>query len=168
MKIAMGCDHAAYQLKEQVKAYVESLGHEVHDFGTFDESSVDYPDYAFFVGKAVVNGEADRGILLCGTGIGIGIAANKIPGIRAALCHDLFSAEASRQHNNANILTMGARVIKPELAMQIVEIWLKTEFEGGRHQRRLDKITNIEDTMAVERAQELANIVSSAAEGQTK
>lgn len=159
MKIAIGCDHAAYQLKNEVKAHIEALGHEVHDFGTFDEASVDYPDYAFFVGKAVVGGEAERGILLCGTGIGIGIAANKIPGVRAALCHDLFSAEACRQHNNANILTMGARVIDPELALKIVDVWLTTEFEGGRHQRRIDKITSIEDTMAVERAEELAKLV---------
>lgn len=159
MKIALGCDHAAYQLKNAVKEHIEAAGHEVHDFGTFDESSVDYPDYAFFVGKAVVNGEAERGILLCGTGIGIGIAANKIPGVRAALCHDLFSAEACRQHNNANILTMGARVIDTELALKIVDVWLTTEFEGGRHQRRIDKISNIEDTMAVERAEELAKMV---------
>lgn len=159
MKIALGCDHAAYQLKEQLKAHLTEQGYELEDFGTFDEASVDYPDYAFFVGRAVVDGECERGILLCGTGIGIGIAANKIPGIRAALCHDLFSAEASRQHNNANILTMGARVIQPDLAMQIADIWLKTEFEGGRHQRRLDKITNIEDTMAAERAQELAELI---------
>lgn len=159
MKIALGCDHAAYQLKNTVKEHIEAAGHEVHDFGTFDEASVDYPDYAFFVGKAVVNGEVDRGILLCGTGIGIGIAANKIPGVRAALCHDLFSAEASRQHNNANILTMGARVIEPELALKIVDTWLATEFEGGRHQRRIDKITNIEDTMAVERAEQLAKMI---------
>ncbi len=159
MKIALGCDHAAYQLKEQLKEHLQQQGFELEDFGTFDESSVDYPDYAFFVGKAVVEGKCERGILLCGTGIGIGIAANKIPGIRAALCHDLFSAEASRQHNNANILTMGARVIKPELAMEIADIWLKTEFEGGRHQRRLDKITNIEDTMAAERAEELAELI---------
>lgn len=159
MKIAIGCDHAAYQLKNEVKAHIEALGHEVHDFGTFDEASVDYPDYAFFVGKAVVGGETERGILLCGTGIGIGIAANKIPGVRAALCHDLFSAEACRQHNNANILTMGARVIDTELALKIVDVWLTTEFEGGRHQRRIDKITSIEDTMAVERAEELAKLV---------
>ena len=159
MKIALGCDHAAYLLKEKVKAHVAALGYETHDFGTFDEASVDYPDYAFFVGKAVVSGECERGILLCGTGIGIGIAANKIPGVRAALCHDLFSAECSRKHNNANILTMGARVIDPELALKIVDTWLNTEFEGGRHQRRLDKISNIEDTMAVERAGQLAQIV---------
>lgn len=159
MKIALGCDHAAYQLKAVVKKHIEANGYEVRDFGTFDEASVDYPDYAFFVGKAVVSGECERGILLCGTGIGIGIAANKIPGIRAALCHDLFSAEASRQHNNANILTMGARVIQPELALKIVDVWLNTEFEGGRHQRRIDKITSIEDTMAVERAEQLAKLV---------
>ena len=159
MKIAIGCDHAAYQLKNQVKQHIEAAGHEVRDFGTFDEASVDYPDYAFFVGKAVISGECERGILLCGTGIGIGIAANKIPGVRAALCHDLFSAEASRLHNNANILTMGARVIEPELALKITDTWLNTEFEGGRHQRRIDKITSLEDTMAVERAEELAKLV---------
>lgn len=158
-KIALGCDHAAWQLKEQLKKHLLSRGFQVEDFGTFDEASVDYPDYAFFVGRAVASGECGRGVLLCGTGIGIGIAANKIPGIRAALCFDLFTAKASRQHNNANILTMGARTTEPELARQILDVWLDTEFEGGRHQKRLDKITNIEDTMAVEHAQELANIV---------
>ncbi len=159
-KIALGCDHAAYQLKEQVKAHLQDMGLEVKDFGTFDETSVDYPDYAFFVGKSVVSGECEKGIVLCGTGIGISIAANKIPGVRAALCHDLFTARACRQHNNANILAMGARVLEPEMALQIVDVWLQTEFEGGRHQRRLDKICEIEDTMAVEHAQELANIVN--------
>ena len=159
-KIALGCDHAAYQLKEQIKTHLLAKGLEVKDFGTFDETSVDYPDYAFFVGKAVTSGECSRGIVLCGTGIGISIAANKIPGVRAALCHDLFTAEACRQHNNANVLAMGARVLEPELALQILDVWLKTEFEGGRHQRRLDKITGIEDTIAVEHAQELANIVN--------
>lgn len=161
-KIALGCDHAAYQLKEQVKAHLLAKGLEVEDFGTFDETSVDYPDYAFFVGKAVASGECVRGIVLCGTGIGISIAVNKIPGVRAALCHDLFTAKLCRQHNNANVLAMGARVLEPELALQILDVWLQTEFEGGRHQRRLDKITAIEDTMAVEHAQELANIVKQA------
>ncbi len=157
--IALGSDHAGYQLKEKIKAYLLEKGYRFTDFGTFDEASVDYPDYAFYVGRSVANGECERGILICGTGIGIGIAANKIPGIRAALCHDLFSAQACREHNDANILTMGSRIIPEDLAIQIVEVWLKTEFAGGRHERRIEKIRNIEDMMAVERAEELAEIV---------
>ena len=159
MKIALGSDHAGFKLKETVKKHLLDAGYECKDFGTFDENSVDYPDYAFYVGKAVVSGEYDRGILICGTGIGIGIAANKIPGIRAALCHDLFSAEATRQHNDSNILTMGARVIDADLALQIVDIWLTTDFVGAHHIPRLEKIKNIEDMMAVERAEELSHLV---------
>ena len=159
MKIALGNDHAGCELKELIKDYLNEGDYEWEDFGTFDESSVDYPDYAFYVGKAVTKGDCDLGILICGTGIGIGIAANKIPGVRAALCHDLFSAEATRMHNNSNVLTMGARVVDAKLAIEIVDIWLKTEFEGDRHQKRIDKITAIEDMMAVERAEELAQLV---------
>ncbi len=158
MKIAIGCDHAGFQLKEIIKAKLINEKFDVEDFGTFDEGSVDYPDYAFYVGKAITTNQCQRGILVCGTGIGIGIAANKIPGIRAALCHNVFSAQASREHNDANILTMGARIIDEKLALEIVEIWLKTEFAGGRHQSRIEKIRAIEDMMAVERAEELAEI----------
>ena len=140
MKIAMGNDHSAVEMKEAMKAYVESKGYEVIDFGTNSTESCDYPEFGEKVGRAVASGEADYGIAICGTGIGIGIAANKVAGIRAALCHDTFSAHASREHNNANILTMGQRVIGQGLALDIVNIWLTTQFEGGRHQRRIDKI----------------------------
>ena len=144
MKIAIGCDHGGFLLKNEVKNYLEKNGYEYQDFGTFTESSCDYPDIAIEVAENVSKGEFDRGILICGTGIGIGIAANKVKGIRAALCHDTFSAHASREHNNANILTMGQRVIGVGLALEIVDIWLRTEFEGGRHERRVDKISAYE------------------------
>ena len=144
MKIAIGCDHGGLHLKQEIKELLSTLGHEVEDFGTHSTESCDYPDIAEPVAHAVVDGAADRGILICGTGIGIGIAANKIAGVRAALCHDTFSAHASREHNNANILTMGERVIGPGLAKDIVTIWLNTEFEGGPHARRVEKISEIE------------------------
>lgn len=144
MKIALGADHGGIHLKETIKIFLTEQGFEVTDFGTHSEESVDYPDIAELVAKAVAAGEYDRGILICGTGIGIGIAANKVKGIRAALCHDCFSAKASREHNDANILTMGERVIGPGLALSIVDIWVHTEFSGGRHARRVAKITNLE------------------------
>ena len=140
MKIAVGCDHGGFELKQAVMQFLQDNGYEYQDFGTYDTQSCDYPDVAVPVAKAVAAGEYDRGILICGTGIGIGIEANKVAGIRAALCHDTFSAHASREHNNANILTMGQRVIGQGLALDIVNIWLTTQFEGGRHQRRIDKI----------------------------
>ena len=145
MRIAFGCDHGGLHLKEDIKSLLADGGYEVTDFGTNSTDSVDYPDIAVPVANAVANGEFDRGILICGTGIGIGIAANKVKGIRAALCHDTFSAHASREHNNANILTMGERIIGPGLARDIVKIWLTTEFEGGRHERRVAKIADIEE-----------------------
>ena len=145
MKVAIGCDHGGLHLKEDIKSLLADGGYEVTDFGTNCTDSVDYPDIAVPVANAVANGEFDRGILICGTGIGIGIAANKVKGIRAALCHDTFSAHASREHNNANILTMGERIIGPGLARDIVKIWLTTEFEGGRHERRVAKIADIEE-----------------------
>lgn len=144
MKIAIGCDHGGLHLKQEIKELVTTLGHEVEDFGTHSTESCDYPDIAEPVAHAVTGGKADRGILICGTGIGIGISANKIKGIRAALCHDSFSAKYSRLHNDANILTMGERVIGPGLAKDIVTIWLNTEFEGGRHARRVEKISALE------------------------
>ena len=144
MKIAIGCDHGGLHLKQEIKALVTTLGHEVEDFGTHSTESCDYPDIAEPVAHAVMEGKADRGILICGTGIGIGISANKIKGIRAALCHDSFSAKYSRLHNDANILTMGERVIGPGLAKDIVTIWLNIEFEGGRHARRVEKISALE------------------------
>lgn len=145
MKVAIGCDHGGFHLKEEVKQFLLDNKYEVTDFGTHNTVSVDYPDIAVSVAQAVVNGDVYKGILICGTGIGIGIAANKIQGIRAALCHDTFSAHASREHNNANILTMGERVIGTGLALDIVNIWLTTEFEGGRHERRVKKISNLEN-----------------------
>ena len=144
MKVALGSDHGGFTLKEEIKKYLEEKGIEYKDFGTYSTDSCDYPDIALPVAKAVQKGEYDRGILICGTGIGIGIAANKVPGIRAALCHDTFSARASREHNNANILTMGERVIGRGLALDIVDVWLNTEFAGGRHQRCVDKIHELE------------------------
>ena len=137
-------DHGGLHLKASVKELLNALGHEVEDFGCHTAESCDYPDIAVPVANAVVSGQADRGILICGTGIGIGIAANKIAGIRAALCHDTFSAHACREHNDANILTMGERVIGPGLANDIVTIFMETEFEGGRHARRVEKIKALE------------------------
>ena len=144
MKVAIGADHGGYRLKEDIKGLLEDLGVDYKDFGTHSIESVDYPDVALPVAQSVADGLFDRGILICGTGIGIGIAANKVKGIRAALVHDPFSAHASREHNDANILTMGERVIGPGLARDIVTIWLATDFEGGRHERRVEKIMAIE------------------------
>lgn len=143
-KIAIGSDHGGVELKEEIKKYLSSEGYEFKDFGTNSVGSCDYPDYALPVAEAVAAKEFDLGILICGTGIGIGIAANKVPGIRAALCSDTFSAHATREHNNANILTLGQRVVGPGLALDIVKIFLNTEFEGERHQKRIDKISEIE------------------------
>ena len=141
MRIAIGCDHGGIVLKPAVIGVLESRGIEVKDFGCYDENSVDYPDYAKPVAHAVADGECDRGILICGTGIGISITANKIRGIRAALCSDCFSAEATRLHNDANILAMGARVLGPGLAIKIVDTFLNTPFSGDeRHARRIRKI----------------------------
>lgn len=145
MKITIGSDHAAVELKEEVKKVLaEFEGVEVKDVGTFGEEKVDYPDIAAAVCADVASGAADRGIVLCGTGIGISIAANKIKGIRCALCNDVYSAKMSREHNNANVLAMGGRVIGFGHAGEIVRIWLKTEFEGGRHERRVNKIMALE------------------------
>ena len=144
MKIAIGSDHGGFNLKNTVMERLKEKGYEFKDFGTYSADSCDYPDIAIEVAEKVASGEYDRGILICGTGIGIGIAANKVQGIRAALCHDTFSAHASREHNNANILTMGERIIGAGLALEIVDTWLNTEFEGGRHARRVDKISAYE------------------------
>lgn len=144
MKIALGADHGGFHLKEEIKGLLDEMGLSYHDFGTFSTESVDYPDLAAIVGKAVASGEYERGMLFCGTGIGISIAANKIPGVRAALVHDVFSAKATRSHNNSNILAMGERVIGFGLAREVVKAWLGAEFEGGRHSTRVDKITAIE------------------------
>ena len=144
MKVAIGCDHGGFNLKGHIITLLEEMGIAYKDFGTHSTDSMDYPDVAEPVAKAVAAGEFERGILICGTGIGIGIAANKVKGIRAALCHDTFSAHACREHNDANILTLGERVIGTGLALDIVRIWLTTEFEGGRHAKRVDKISALE------------------------
>lgn len=137
--IVIGCDHAAFALKEQIKAFLSARGIAVHDVGTHSEDSVDYPDYGIKLAELISSGQYRRGILLCGTGIGMSMVANRFSNVRAALCNDLFSAQMSRQHNDANVLVMGARVIGDILAMEILRIWLETAFEGGRHQRRLDQ-----------------------------
>ena len=145
MKIAFGCDHGGFVLKKEVIEYLEKNGHEVIDFGTNDEKSVDYPMYALAVAECVKEGKADRGILICGTGIGLSISANKVPGIRCAAVSDTFTARATRQHNNSNVLAMGGRTLGPGLAVGIVDIFLNTPFSGDeRHQRRIDGITEIE------------------------
>ena len=146
LKVAIGADHGGFRLKEEIGRLLTEKGYEYKDFGTYSEDSVDYPDISLEVAKAVQDGSFDRGILICGTGIGIGIAANKISGIRAALCHDTFSARASREHNDANILTMGERVIGPGLARDVATVWLESEFAGGRHARRVQKISELEFT----------------------
>lgn len=139
--IAIGNDHAGVELKKEVMAFLQQKGYEVKDFGCYDTKSVDYPDYAHAVAHAVADGEAEKGIVICGTGIGVCMAANKVKGIRAALCHDVFSAEATRQHNDANVLTMGARVVGPGLALKIVETFVETPFSNDeRHIRRINKI----------------------------
>lgn len=144
MKVAIGSDHGGYMLKEIIKEHLQEKGFIIKDFGTDSTASTDYPDFAREVGEAVSAGDFERGILVCGTGIGISIAANKIPGVFCALVGDCFSAEASRQHNNTNIIALGERVLGPGLAIKIVDIWLGTEFEEGRHQKRIDKIVEIE------------------------
>ncbi|MGH4138488.1 ribose 5-phosphate isomerase B [Clostridium sp.] len=144
MKIALGSDHGGFGLKKEIIMFLESKHIEVSDFGTYTEDSCDYPDYALKVAKEVAEENFELGILICGTGIGIGIAANKVPGIRAALCSDTFSAHASREHNNANILTLGARVIGTGLALDIVDTFINAKFQGDRHQKRINKITEIE------------------------
>jgi len=144
MKIALGADHGGYALKDRIAAHLRERGHEVQDFGTAGPESVDYPDFARQAARAVAAGECDRGIVVCGTGIGVSIAANKVVGIRAALCTDGYMARMSRQHNDANILALGARVLGEGLALDIVDVWLTAEFEGGRHARRIAKIHEIE------------------------
>ena len=143
--IAIGNDHGGFSLKEIIISYFKDKGITYKDFGSFNAEAVDYPEVALTIAEAVARGEFEKGILICGTGIGIGIAANKVPGIRAALCSDTFSARVSREHNDANILTFGERVIGAGVALDIVDTWLKTQFSGGeRHERRIQKITDIE------------------------
>lgn len=142
--IAIGSDHGGFELKAEIIKHLGEKGYSVEDLGTCDCGSVDYPDYGQAVAEAVSSGKCEKGIIICGTGIGISIAANKVPGIRAALCTDSFMAKMAREHNDANILALGARVIGPGLALDIVDTWLTSEFQGGRHKIRVDKISAIE------------------------
>ena len=144
MKIAVGCDHGGFSLKQVIIEHLKNKNIQFKDFGTFDTSSVDYPDYGLAVAEAVASGEYDKGILICGTGIGISIAANKVPGIRAAHCTDTFSANAAGEHNNANIIALGERITGPGLAIDIVDAYLNSRFQGGRHEGRINKISEIE------------------------
>jgi len=145
LRIAIGSDHRGYHAKEKIKAMLSSTGHDVYDCGTDSPNSYDYPDAAYPTCKAVVEDGYDAGILLCGSGIGMSICANKIRGIRAALCHDELTAQMSRRHNDSNILCLPADLIGEELTRRIVEVWVNTEFEGGRHERRVAKIAELED-----------------------
>ena len=145
MKIAIGCDHGGFRYKKTLVDFLKKNGHEIVDFGTNSEDSCDYPDFALPAAESVAKGDCDRGILICGTGIGISIAANKVPGIRCAHCHDVFSAKATRLHNDANMIAFGERVIGQGLMLEIVSAFLTTDFEGGRHVGRIAKITAIEE-----------------------
>jgi ribose 5-phosphate isomerase B len=144
MRVAIGADHAGFLLKEHLKRTLASLGHDVQDFGTGSEASIDYPPICAEVARAVVESRADRGVIVGGSGQGEQIAANKVRGTRAALCNDLYTARMSRLHNDANILTMGGRIVAPGLADEILKVWLETGFEAGRHQKRLDQIAELE------------------------
>lgn len=143
-EIALGCDHAAFLLKENIKDFLTELGYRVRDLGTSGPDSVDYPDFGIAVGEAVARGDCDRGIIMCGTGIGISISANKVKGIRAAVCNDPFSAKLAREHNDANILALGSRIVAPEYARIIVKEWLDAKFLEGRHLNRIRKISRYE------------------------
>ena len=145
MKIAIGNDHTALEMKAAIKAHLEENGYEVLDLGTNSTDSCDYPVYGEKVGRAVVDGEADLGIAICGTGVGISLAANKVQGVRACVCSEPYTAKLSRMHNDSNVLAFGARVIGVELAKMIVDEWLNASFEGGRHQRRVDMLMDIEN-----------------------
>ncbi|TJX68322.1 ribose 5-phosphate isomerase B [Soehngenia saccharolytica] len=147
MKIGIGSDHGGYELKEELKKYMLEQGIEVVDYGTNDLTKVDYPDYGKIVAEAVVNKEVERGVVICGTGIGISIAANKVKGIRCALCSDTYSARMSMEHNNANMIALGGRVLGVDLAKEILNAYLNSTFQGGRHLRRIEKISEIEESM---------------------
>lgn len=145
MKIAFCSDHGGYELKARLIPFVEAMGHEIYDFGCYSELSVDYPDFAFPMAEAVAHGNFDRGIAVCGTGIGVSICCNKVKGIRCALCGDVLSAELTRRHNDSNVLAMGGRIIGVETAKAITKVWLETEFDGGRHEGRIHKISLYEE-----------------------
>jgi ribose 5-phosphate isomerase B len=144
MRIAIGSDHAGFELKRHLVGWLQTQGHEVDDLGAYSAESIDYPPVCAAVGLAVTRGRADRGVVLGGSGQGEQIAANKVRGVRAALCHDLYTARMARAHNDANVLSMGGRVVAPALAEEITQVWLATPYEGGRHQRRIDLLTEIE------------------------
>jgi len=145
MEIAIGSDHAAFNFKEEIKKFLTEKGHTIKDFGTFSEERVDYCDFGIAVGESVAKGEYEKGLLFCGSGIGISISANKVKGIRAVVCSEPYSAKLSRAHNDTNVLALGARVVGIELAKMIIEIWLDTKFEGGRHLNRIQKIARYEN-----------------------
>ncbi len=152
MHVAIGADHAGFELKESIKRYFDSIGQSYKDFGAYEfDPQDDYPDYGFKVAEAVARGEFDRGILICGTGIGMSVVANKVKGVIAALCTTPFMARISRTHNNANILVLGGRITQTDQALQIVKFWREAEFEGGRHQRRWNKILDYEDQKCKEK-----------------
>lgn len=144
MKIAIGSDHGGYDLKEQVKTWLQEMGHEVEDFGCHGKESCDYPDFGAAAARAVASGQCEKGVVICTTGIGISMTANKVKGIRCAHCTDSLSAEMTRRHNDANVLALGAGITGPNLAKRIVEVFLNTEFEGGRHARRVDQLDSIQ------------------------
>jgi len=144
MKLAFGCDHAGFDLKQQLIAYAQELGYEIEDVGCLSKDRADYPDYGYLAARAVADGRCDRGVVICYTGIGISITANKVPGIRCALCSEPYSALLTRGHNDTNMLAIGAGMTGPALAKEIMRVWLDTEFEGGRHQMRVDKIMDYE------------------------
>ena len=146
--VALGADHAGWELKEALKAWLIDQGHQILDFGTHSPDSVDYPDYAAQVAEAVAADKVETGVLVCGTGIGMAIAANKVPGVRAATCSDLYTARMSREHNDANVLALGGRLLAPDAAVEIVATWLATAFQGDRHRRRLTKIAELEERFA--------------------
>ena len=145
MKIALACDHGGFELMQQVKSHLQELGHEYQDFGTYSTESCDYPIFAAAAAHAVADGECDLGIVVCSTGIGVSMAANKVNGVRAALCTDCYCAEMTRKHNNANVLALGALVVGRGLAMKIVDTFLSSSFEGGRHERRVSLLRDIEE-----------------------
>lgn len=145
MKIAVACDHGGFRLKNVLINEMKNQGYEVIDFGTYDEESCDYPDYAVKAARAVSSGECEKGVVVCGTGIGVSMVANKVKGIRCALAHDVFSAKATRAHNDANMLAMGQRVIGEGLAVEVLNAWLTTEYEGGRHDLRIKKLMDLEE-----------------------
>jgi ribose 5-phosphate isomerase B len=148
MKIGLGSDHAGFELKEDLRVYLGGQEIEVVDLGSYDEEPVDYPDIGARVAQKVTRGEVDRGILICGSGIGMSIVANRFPGVRAAFCHDHYTARMSREHNDANLLVLGGRLTGKGLAREILKVWLETEFQGGRHRKRLEKITALEERIA--------------------